>query len=369
MRFLPEPSPPADHPTRTGLLLVNLGTPDAPTPGAVRRYLAEFLSDPRVVEIPRALWLPILYGFVLTFRPRDAAGRYASIWMPEGSPLLVWSRRQSESLARELAHRGLGVEVALAMRYGKPSIAAALDSLRESGCQRILVLPLYPQYSASTTASVFDAVGAHLARVRNAPEIRYVRDFHDDAGYIEAMAVRILDFWGRNGRGQKLLLSFHGLPKRSTTLGDPYYEQCLQTGRLLAGRLGLYPEQMEVTFQSRFGAAEWLQPYTEPRLKELAKDGVTEVDVFCPGFAADCIETLEEIAVEGKEAFLLAGGRQLRYIPALNDADGWVKALADLAERNMQGWATRVAGSRPAAVTQQTGGEAVAGMAPSAEGD
>jgi len=349
MRFLPEPSPPADHPTRTGLLLVNLGTPDAPTPAAVRRYLAEFLSDPRVVEIPRAVWLPILYGLVLTLRPREAAARYASIWMPEGSPLLAWSRRQSESLARELSGRGLGVEVALAMRYGNPSMADSIGALRDAGCERILVLPLYPQYAASTTASVFDAVGERLAQLRNAPEIRYVRQFHDDPGYIEAMAARILEFWQHNGRGQKLVLSFHGLPKRSIAQGDPYYDQCQETGRLLAGKLGLYAEQVEVTFQSRFGAAEWLQPYTEPRLKELAKAGVTDVDVFCPGFVADCIETLEEIAVQGKEAFLLAGGRQLRYIPALNDFAPWIRALADLAERHMQGWTTRTGGRSPAA--------------------
>jgi len=348
MRFLPEPSPPADHPTRTGLLLVNLGTPDAPTASAVRRYLAEFLSDPRVVEIPRALWLPILYGLVLTLRPREAAGRYASVWMPQGSPLLVWSRRQTEGLARELAARGMGVEVALAMRYGNPPLERGIAALREAGCERILVLPLYPQYAASTTAAVFDGVGACLARLRNVPAIRYVRDFHDDPGYIDAMAARILDFWHRNGRGHKLVLSFHGLPKRSMALGDPYHRQCLETGRLLAQRLGLYDEQVETTFQSRFGAAEWLQPYTEPRLKELAKSGVSDVDVFCPGFVADCIETLEEIAIQGKEAFLLAGGRQLRYIDALNDSAPWVDALAGLVERHMQGWAVRPSDRQPA---------------------
>jgi len=344
MRFLPEPSPPAGHPPRTGLLLVNLGSPDAPTPSAVRRYLAEFLSDPRVVEIPRIAWLPILYGLVLTLRPREAAGRYASIWTPEGSPLVVWSRRQSEGLARELSRRGLDVDVALAMRYGNPSLADGLGRLRDAGCARILVLPLYPQYAASTTASVFDAVGVRLAQLRNVPEIRYVREFHDDAGYIDAMAARVLEFWQHHGRGQRLVLSFHGLPKRSIDLGDPYAAQCRETGRLLASRLGLGGGQVEVTFQSRFGAAEWLQPYTEPRLQELAREGVAEVDVFCPGFAADCIETLEEIAVQGRDAFVAAGGRQLRYIPALNDFAPWVGALADLAERHMQGWASGGAG-------------------------
>jgi len=341
MRFLPEPSAPAGHPTRTGLLLVNLGSPDAPAPAAVRRYLAEFLSDPRVVELPRFLWLPILYGIVLTLRPREAARRYASIWMPEGSPLMVWSRRQGERLRGELSGRGLDVEVALAMRYGIPSLADGIGALRAAGCERILVLPLYPQYAASTTAAVVDGVGARLACLRNVPEIRYVRDFHDDPGYIGAMASRIREFWEREGRGQKLVLSFHGVPKRCAELGDPYHDQCLRTGRLLAEELGLAAGEAEVTFQSRFGAAEWLQPYTEPRLKELAQAGVADVDVVCPGFVADCIETLEEIAVQAKEAFVAAGGRQLRYIPALNDFGPWVAALADLAERHLQGWVGR----------------------------
>jgi ferrochelatase len=229
----------------------------------------------------------------------------------------------------------------LGMRYGNPSLAHAMDTLRQRGCERVLVIPLYPQYSARTTATVADAIAARLAQVRNQPEIRLVKHFHDDPGYIDALAARVLDFWQKSGRGQKLVLSFHGLPRRSLELGDPYHCECQKTGRLLAEKLGLYPEHVEVTFQSRFGAAQWLQPYTEPTLKELAKNGVAEVDVFCPGFVTDCLETLEEIAQQGKEAFLLAGGKQLRYIPALNDSAPWIGALADLAERHLQGWPTR----------------------------
>lgn len=324
--------------------MVNLGTPDAPTKKAIRRYLAEFLSDPRVIEIPRLAWLPILHGVILNVRPKDAAARYASVWMDEGSPLLVWSRRQTQAVADELAKRGHDVSVALAMRYGNPSLDVGLQQLRDQGCGRILVVPLYPQYSASTTATLFDAVGRQLSRLRNVPELRYIKHFHDDPGYIDALAARVQEFWARNGRGQKLLLSFHGLPKRSLELGDPYYCECQKTGRLLADRLGLSAEQVEVTFQSRFGAAEWLQPYTEPALKELARQGCTEVDVFCPGFVADCIETVEEIAQEGKKAFLLAGGQQFRYIDALNDSPPWVGALSDLVERHLQGWPTRTQG-------------------------
>ncbi|GAA4327828.1 ferrochelatase [Pigmentiphaga soli] len=339
-----ETSSPRDG-ARTGLLLVNLGTPDAPTPAAVRRYLAEFLSDPRVVELPRALWWPVLHGPVLMLRPREAARRYASVWTPEGSPLLAWSRRQQAALAAELAARGHEVEVALGMRYGSPSLGQELDGLRARGCGRILALPLYPQYSASTTATVFDALAQRMGRLRDQPELRMVRQFHDDPGYIGALAARVRDFWRRNGRGRLLVLSFHGLPQRSVRLGDPYHGQCLETARLLAQRLELAEGEVMVTFQSRFGAAEWLQPYTEPTLQALARDGVAEADVFCPGFVADCIETLEEIAQQARAAFLRAGGRELRYIAALNDSPEWIGALADMALRNLQGWPTRPAGA------------------------
>lgn len=324
-----------------GILLVNLGTPAAPTPAAIRRYLGEFLSDPRVIEIPRLVWLPILHGIVLRRRPGKIAPRYASIWMEGGSPLLVYSRRQAEGVQALLAGRGLSAKVALGMRYGEPSIASALDALRAQGCERILTLPLYPQYSASTTATVVDEIGRLMRRLRNQPELRFVKRFHTDPGYIGALAASIRAHWQANGEPDKLLMSFHGLPQRCVDLGDPYAGDCADTARALAERLGLPQERWVMTFQSRFGAARWLEPYTEPTLRELGRTGVRRVDVVCPGFPADCIETLEEIDQECREAFLSEGGEQFRYIPALNDNAIWVAALADLAERHIQGWERR----------------------------
>jgi len=345
-RYLPEPEqadpydedPPPRAPGPLGVLLVNLGTPQAPNAREIRRYLAEFLSDPRVIEIPRYLWLPILHGMVLRTRPRRIAPRYAGIWMEGGSPLLVYSRRQAEGLQRELDARGAGVAVELAMRYGSPSIADAVARLRERGCERILAVPLYPQFSASTTATVVDEVGRVAARLRNQPELRFVKRFHDDPGYLDALAASIGGYWREHGEPQKFLLSFHGLPRYSIELGDPYYRECLETAQALRARLGLAQDRMEVCFQSRFGAARWLEPYTEPTLKELARTGTTEVDVACPGFVADCIETLDEIAREGRDAFLAAGGKRLRYIPALNDDPAWIGALAGLVQRHLGGW-------------------------------
>ena len=321
-------------------MLCNLGTPDAPTPAAVRRYLAQFLSDPRVVEIPRLLWLPILHGVILRVRPARSARKYASIWMPEGSPLRVWTDKQALLLAGYLGQRGRRVVVRPAMRYGEPSIAAALDAVKAAGADRILVLPLYPQYAASTTASIGDDVASWLRRTRNVPELRFVKHYHDDAGYIGALAARVNEHWRLNGRADKLVLSFHGLPKRSLALGDPYHCECLKTGRLLAERLKVRQELVAVTFQSRFGKAEWLQPYTEPTLVGLARSGVARVDVFCPGFTADCLETLEEIDQEARAAFLTAGGKEFRYVACLNDQHDWIAALADIAIRHLQGWDT-----------------------------
>ncbi|MCE9657764.1 MAG: ferrochelatase [Burkholderiales bacterium] len=338
MSFAPEPAFAHGTAAKTAVLICNLGTPDEATPKAVRRYLAEFLSDPRVVEIPRPLWLPILHGIILRTRPAKSARKYASIWMKEGSPLQVWTEKQALMLAGYLGQRGHPVLVRHAMRYGQPSVAAALDALRAAGAERVLVLPLYPQYAAATTASVGDAVAAWMQRSRNVPELRFVKHYHDDPGYIGALARRVSDHWMTHGRPDRLVLSFHGLPQRSLALGDPYHCECLKTGRLLAERLKLREDNVVVTFQSRFGKAEWLKPYTEPTLVALAKEGVGRVDVFCPGFVADCLETLEEIDQEARAAFLAAGGKEFGYIPCLNDQHEWIAALAGIALGHMAGW-------------------------------
>ncbi len=339
------PAPPYRHGSaeQVGLLLVNLGTPDAPTPAALRRYLAEFLGDPRVVEIPRALWLLILHGVILRVRPKRSAAKYASIWTPEGSPLAVWTRKQATLLGGYLGERGHRVQVRHAMRYGQPSVASQLDALQADGATRILVLPLYPQYAAATTASVLDAVYAWAGRVRRVPELRFVNHYHDDPGYIRALAKRIEDHWMTHGRADKLVLSFHGVPERTLQLGDPYHCECHKTARLLAERLNLRPGQVMVTFQSRFGKAKWLEPYTEPSLVKLAQEGLKRVDVACPGFTSDCLETLEEIALEAREAFLHAGGQEFQYIPCLNDQHEWIAALSEIAIRHLQGWPTQAA--------------------------
>lgn len=327
-----------DQPACTGVLLANLGTPDAPTPTALRRYLAEFLWDSRVVEIPRLPWWLILHGIVLRLRPAQSARKYQRIWTPEGSPLLAIGRRQAAAVAAALAERHPGpVRVALGMRYGNPSIAAALAELRAAGARRLLVLPLYPQYSATTVASTFDAIAAELRTWRWLPELRVVTHYHDDPGYLNALADSI-----RTARseqpGERLLFSFHGLPKRNLLAGDPYHCQCQQTARLVAERMDLQPEQWAIAFQSRFGRAEWLRPYTSALLAGWAKTGVKSVDVICPGFAADCLETLEEIAIENQRIFLEAGGKRYRYIPALNDTPTHVDVLAELIGRHAAGW-------------------------------
>jgi len=340
MSFAPEPAFVHGSAAKTAVLICNLGTPDEPTPKAVRRYLAEFLADPRVVEIPRLLWLPILHGVILRTRPAKSARKYASIWTKDGSPLKVWTEKQALLLAGYLGQRGHPVLVRHAMRYGRPSIAGALDALRADGAERVLVLPLYPQYAAATTASVGDAVAAWMNRRRNLPELRFVKHYHDDPGYIDALARRVDDHWMMHGRPDRLVLSFHGLPKRSLTLGDPYHCECLKTGRLLTERLKLREENVVVTFQSRFGKAEWLKPYTGPTLVALAKQGVSRVDVFCPGFAADCLETLEEIDQEARSGFLAAGGKEFGYIPCLNDQHEGIAALAAIAMSHMAGWTT-----------------------------
>jgi ferrochelatase len=336
------PEPAYAHGTAplVAVVLCNLGTPEAPTPAAVRRYLAEFLSDPRVVEIPRLIWLPILHGIVLRVRPGRSARKYARIWTPQGSPLKVWTERQAMLLEGYLGQRGHRVIVRHAMRYGAPPIATVLDEAKAAGADRILVLPLYPQYAASTTASIGDALAAWLRRIRNVPEIRFVKHYHDDPGYIDAIAQRINEHWRVHGRPDKLVLSFHGLPRRSLALGDPYHCECLKTSRLVGERLKVREDFVVVTFQSRFGRAAWLQPYTEPTLVALARAGVAHVDVFCPGFTSDCLETLDEIDHEARAAFLAAGGKEFGYVPCLNDQHEWLAALAGIAMRHLQGWDT-----------------------------
>ncbi len=338
---------------RTGVLLVNLGTPDAPTAGALRRYLAQFLADPRVVEIPRLVWLPILHGIILRVRPAKSAAKYASIWTKEGSPLRVWTQKQTALLQGFLGEQGHQVVVEHAMRYGQPSIASQLDALKAQGVQRVLVVPLYPQYSGATTASVMDEVFAWGRQARWLPELRHINQFHDDAGYLNALAESVKTHWQRHGRGGKLMMSFHGVPHRTLLLGDPYHCQCLKTGRLLAERLGLAADDYVVTFQSRFGKAKWLEPYTEPTLRALAQKGEQRVDVVCPGFVADCIETLEEIAMEGRQAFLESGGKEFNYIPCLNDDSRWIRALSELTLQHLQGWPTRASEQVRADVLEQ----------------
>ncbi|WP_342128387.1 ferrochelatase [Hydrogenophaga sp. OTU3427] len=341
MPFRPEPEHTHGQPATTAVLLCNLGTPDEATAPAVRRYLAEFLGDGRVVEIPKPLWWLILHGIILRVRPAKSAAKYASIWTPEGSPLKVWTEKQATLLRGFLGERGHQVLVRHAMRYGSPSIAAQLDALKAEGATRILILPLYPQYSGTTTASVMDAVYDWGRKVRHLPELRFVNRYHDDAGYIAALAASVRQHWMAHGQPDKLVMSFHGVPERTLHLGDPYHCECLKTGRLLAEALGLAKDRYVVTFQSRFGKAKWLQPYTEPTLVALAQSGVKRVDVMCPGFTSDCLETLEEINMEARAAFLHAGGESFHYLPCLNDRNEWLRALADLSERHLGGWPTQ----------------------------
>src|SRR5258706_2671562 len=338
-RYLSEP--PYTHGTaaKCGVLLINLGTPDAPTAPAVRRYLREFLSDPRVVEIPRAIWWLILNLFILPFRPKQSARRYAQVWTPDGSPLRMHTEKQARMLRGYLGERiKAPLVVAYAMRYGTPSISSVVDQMKQQGCNRILAVPLYPQYAASTTATALDAIGAAFARMRNQPALRSVRNFHDHPGYIAALAQSISDYWVKNGRPDKLVMSFHGVPRFSLDQGEPYHCECQATARLPAQALKLAPNQYTVAFQSRFGRAQWLKPYTAEVLQELGKQKTPRVDVVCPGFVADCLETLEEIAIEGKAIFLTAGGKDYHAIPCLNERNDWIHALADLAASNLAGW-------------------------------
>ncbi len=337
-----------------GVLLINLGTPSAPEPAAIRKYLAEFLSDRRVIELHPALWWPVLHGFILPFRPKRLAHAYRSIWTADGSPLLKITERLGSMIESQL-RRQLGVSnirVAIGMRYGEPSIASALDTLASFGTRKLLVLPLFPQYSASATAAAFDAVWPRLTRQRWVPEVRTINSYHDDPGYIRTLAERVRGHWRVNGRGNHLLMSFHGLPQRYILAGDPYYCQCHKTARLLAAELELDGDTWTVAFQSRFGRAAWLKPYTDEMLPLLAQRGVRRLDVIAPGFAADCLETLEEIAIRYRAAYEKLG-YELRYIPALNDTANHATALADMLADALKGWMPAVPSSAESAARMQ----------------
>ena len=322
-----------------GILLTNLGTPAAPTPAALRSYLREFLSDPRVVEIPKPLWWFILNGFILPFRPKRSAKIYQKIWTAQGSPLLTHMQQLTTKLEQQLALTlARPIKIALGMRYGNPSIAEGLTQLRQANARQILLLPLYPQYASATTGSSFDAISNSLKTWRFVPEIRFINQYADFAPYIEVLANRIRQHWQTQGQRNHLLFSFHGIPKRSQLAGDPYYCYCHKTARLVTEKLELAVEDWSLVFQSRFGKAEWLQPYCDKTLAQLPSKGITEVDMICPGFAVDCLETLEEIDMQNRNLFLAAGGKKFHYIPALNAQDDHIEVIAQLIQDNLQNW-------------------------------
>lgn len=321
-----------------GVLMVNLGTPEAPTPKAVKAYLKEFLSDIRVVDAPRFIWWFILRA-ILIIRPKPVARAYKSIWTDEGSPLLVISKRQAKALEERLRNDfNQAIPVELAMTYGQPSIESASQNLRQKGSQRILILPMYPQYSSSTTAAIYDKLSVLLKQCPHLPEMRWIRDYHDHDLYISALANSIKNQWAVNGQSEKLLMSFHGVPERYTLKGDPYEHQCRNTAQLLATKLQLKEDQWACCFQSRFGREEWVKPYTDHTLKSWAQNGIKSVDIISPAFSADCLETLEELQVENREIFIEAGGEQYNYIPALNDGEDNIKLLSQLVQQHSQGW-------------------------------
>lgn len=329
-------SNPIHKPAHLGVLLCNLGTPDAPTTAALRRYLAEFLWDPRVVEVSRPLWWLILHGIILRTRPQKSAEKYQTIWTEQGAPLMVTSRNQQQLLQNQLEDRlAQPVTVALGMRYGNPSIRSALEELRDAGCEQLVVLPLYPQNSCSTTASTFDAVAEVLNGWRAVPSHTFISDYHRHESYISALAASIEAQWQKTEPAEKLIFTFHGTPESYRDGGDPYYEQCWQTANLVASKLELDEERWQVTFQSRFGKAEWLKPYTDETLKQLAKDGVKSVDIVAPGFSVDCLETIEELGVENRQYFLEAGGETYNYILALNDQPAHIEMMASLIQQTV----------------------------------
>ena len=324
---------------KLGILLVNLGSPDAPTPSAVRRYLAQFLADPRVVESNRIIWWLVLHGIILRFRPARAARAYRKVWTENGSPLLHFTRLQTQAIQKKLEDRFRGHVIAdMAMTYGNPSIKSGLEGLRKAGARRLLILPLYPQYSGTTTAAVFDQVTDVLQGWRWLPDLRMINQYHDHPKYIEALANSIKKQWASNKRGDLLLFSFHGIPQRYVNNGDPYFCHCQKTARLVAEKLELEKDEWKVVFQSRFGREPWLQPYCSVTLQELPASGVKNVDLICPGFSSDCLETLEEIKMENKDLFIEAGGETFNYIPCLNDSEDHMTALCEVLTAHMFGW-------------------------------
>ncbi|MDR2174211.1 MAG: ferrochelatase [Burkholderiales bacterium] len=342
-RYLPEPSS-SSASSRIGILLINMGTPDAPTASAVCRYLTEFLSDPRIIEMPRWLWKPILHGIILRTRPAKSAEKYRQIWTNEGSPLLVHTQAQRDMLqgylGEALKKEGLStnrVIVEMGMRYGHPSVAHSIEALRQQGCTSLLVLPLYPQYAASTTGSSFDAVATCLQRRRFVPELRMIGSYAEHPAYIKALKERVQKYWQHEGFTEHLLMSFHGAPEKTREDGDPYYDECCRTAQSLATQLGLKKENWTLSFQSRFGRAQWLQPYTFDVLAALGKKKLRRIHVICPGFASDCLETIEEIGIGGKDVFQKAGGGEFCLIPCLNDFPPWISAMVDILMPELRG--------------------------------
>jgi len=334
-----EPSYQHGDQLKVGILLANLGTPDAPTAKALRPYLRDFLMDRRVVEIPRFIWWWILHCIILVIRPKKSAEKYAQIWSTEGSPLLVHAQKQTQLLRGFLAQKIKSpFVVELGMSYGNPSMKSAIEKLKAQHCNKVLVFPLYPQYAASSTAASLDAVWKTLLKMRNVPAIRTIRNYHDHPAYIKALAASVNDYWMINGRPEQLIMSFHGVPKFHLSKGDPYHCECQKTARLLAEALGLSKDKYQVAFQSRFGKQEWLKPYLANTLQELGKAKTKRIDVICPGFSSDCLETLEEIAIEGKQIFQSNGGGEYNYIPALNENDAWIHAMTQIALENLTGW-------------------------------
>ncbi|RUO29132.1 ferrochelatase [Aliidiomarina sanyensis] len=339
MKFQGSPSFTHAQVPKVGVLLTNLGTPDAPTPKALRTYLAEFLSDPRVVEVPKLLWKVILHGVILRIRPRRSAEAYKTVWTDEGSPLLLHTQQQTDAVRSQLKKTwGEDIVVEFGMRYGNPSISSALEKLMQQGVTKLVVLPLYPQYSASTSGSTFDAIAHDFTRRRWLPDFRFISCYHDQPEYIQAVANKIKAHWETHGRADKLIFSYHGIPKRYLLNGDPYHCHCYKTTRLVAEALGLEKDAYMTTFQSRFGREEWLKPYTDETLKALPGQGVKSLQVVCPGFSSDCLETIEEIGEENCEYFMEAGGERYEYIPCLNSDEEHISALISLLEQHLQGF-------------------------------